>query len=85
MGSKTDGFKTDHLLSECCNNAVRFQPTSNGYSVTAWCQKCGKHIFNGRTEALIALWIGDKNAVIANKGYIPKWSRVKIFELKEET
>lgn len=73
MGSKTDGFKTDHLLSKCCKEAVRFNPISDGYSIESWCSNCGKIVFNGRTETLIALWMGDHEAVIKNKGYTPAW------------
>ena len=84
MGSKNDGFPTDHIKSKCCKGIVRINPTANGYSMTAWCSICGNYVFNGRTEALIALWMGDKEAVIKNKGYIPKWCEIKIFEIKEK-
>ncbi|KKM00462.1 hypothetical protein LCGC14_1804210 [marine sediment metagenome] len=73
MNKKEEGFKTDHLLSKCCQEIVRFRLTSNGYSTEAWCSKCGNYLFTGRTESLIALWMGDKEAVIKNKGYVPSW------------
>lgn len=73
MGSKKDGFKTDYLLSKCCLKPIRFNPTSDGYSLEAWCSDCGKYVFVGRTESLIALWLGDKEAVTKNKGYLPSW------------
>lgn len=77
MGSKTDGFKTDHVLSRCCKEPVRFKSISNGYSLQAWCSKCGNYSFNGRIEALLALWLGNHEAVIKNKGYVPKWVKEK--------
>lgn len=77
MGNKLDGFKTDHLFSKCCKELVRFQTISNGYSLNAWCPKCGNYCFTGRIESLIALWLGDKEAVIKNKGYIPSWMEDK--------
>lgn len=73
MGSKTDGFKSDHLKSNCCQEPIRFNPTSDGYSMEAWCPKCGNYVFTGRTEALISLWMGKMEAVISNKGYVPLW------------
>jgi len=73
MGSKTEGFKTDHILSKCCQAIVRFKPVSEGYSMSAWCSKCDNYLFTGRTESLIALWLGNQEAVIKNKGYIPDW------------
>ncbi|KKN76313.1 hypothetical protein LCGC14_0371650 [marine sediment metagenome] len=73
MGNRKDGFETDHMKSACCNDVVRFKPISDGYSIEAWCQKCGNYVFNGRTETLIALWKGNNEAVIANIGYVPKW------------
>lgn len=73
MGSKKDGFETDYILSKCCKAIVRFRTISEAYSLHAWCSKCGRYVFNGRTESLIALWIGDKEAVIKNKGYVPSW------------
>lgn len=75
MGSKTDGHPCDHIKSKCCNEPVRFRATSYGYSVEAWCSKCGNYVYNGRTEGLIALWLGNLTAVEQNKGYIPKWVR----------
>ena len=75
MDSKTEGFKTDHMKSACCNDIIRFEPLSDGYSISAWCQKCGDYIFNGRTETLLALWLGNNEAVTANIGYVPKWVR----------
>ena len=73
MGSKLDGFKTDHIMSECCQATIRFKPTSDGYSIEAWCSKCGNYIFTGRTESLIAFWLGDFEATLKNKGYVPEW------------
>ena len=70
---RKEGYKTDHLLSKCCQEIVRFEPISDGYSMEAWCSKCGTYCFVGRTESLIALWIGDKEAIIKNKGFIPSW------------
>jgi len=77
MADKNDGFRTDHIKSKCCNAVIRFEPLSNGYSISAWCQKCGNYIFNSRTETLICLWLGDKEAVIKNVGYMPKWVEEK--------
>lgn len=73
MGNKNDGWKTDYILSKCCQEGVRIKPTAEGYSMEAWCSKCGNYVFNGRTESLIALWMGDMKAVIKNKGYTPSW------------
>lgn len=73
MGRKNEGFRMDHSVSKCCKEIIRFKPTADGYSILAWCQKCGNYLFNGRTEALLALWLGDKESVIKNKGYIPSW------------
>lgn len=83
MGNKEEGFKTDHLLSKCCQEIIRFKPTSNGYSIQVWCENCGNYVFNGRTESLIALWIGNKEAIIKNIGFIPSWLE-KIEKDKEE-
>ncbi len=73
MGNKNNGYKTDYILSKCCKKPIRFTTTSYGYSLEAWCSKCGNYIYNGRTESLIALWYGDLKAVIKNKGYTPEW------------
>ena len=81
MGSKSDGFPCDHINSDCCNEPVRFKEVSNGYSMTAWCSKCGNYKFTGRVETLIALWLGNLDAVNKNKGYIPEWIR-KIGKVK---
>ncbi len=78
MGNKKEGFETDHIKSRCCNEIVRFKPTADGYSIEAWCQKCGNYVFNGRTETLIALWLGNTIAVMMNIGYMPKWADEKI-------
>lgn len=78
MGSKDDGFKTDHLLSKCCQEVIRVESISDGYSLNAWCSKCGTYCFAGRTESLIALWIGDTEAVMKNKGFIPSWLKEPI-------
>lgn len=76
MGSKTDGNKCDHLTSKCCKAPVRF--FTNGYSVESWCSECGNYIFTGRIEALLALWYGDKEALLKNKGFIPDLSHLAI-------
>lgn len=75
MGSKTDGHKCDHILSKCCNAPIRFEAKADGYSVDAWCSKCGNYVYTGRTESLIALWLGNFEAVRKNKGYIPEWAK----------
>lgn len=82
MGSKNDGFLCDHLNSKCCKAPIRFITTANGYSVSAWCSKCGNYVYNGRTEGLIALWLGDLKGVIINKGYTPDWITKKISDLR---
>jgi hypothetical protein len=73
MGNKNDGFKCDHLISRCCEKPVRFETKADGYSMTAWCCKCGTYVFTGRSESLLAFWIGDLEAVKKNKGYVPEW------------
>ncbi len=73
MGSKDEGFKMDFSVSKCCQAVIRFKLTSYGYSIHSWCQKCGKYIYNGRTEGLLALWMGDQESVVKNKGYVPSW------------
>jgi len=73
MGNKGDGFPCTHVKSKCCNELIRFRATAEGYSIEAWCPKCGNYKFHGRTEALIALWLGDFEAVKKNKGYTPDW------------
>jgi len=73
MGSKNEGFKMDFSVSKCCQATIRFKPTADAYSIHAWCEKCGHYVFNGRTESLLALWMGDKESVVKNKGYIPSW------------
>ena len=73
MGNKNDGHRCDWIKSECCKGKIRFEALNDGYSIAAWCQKCGNYLFAGRTETLIALWLGDKEAVIKNKGNLPKW------------
>jgi hypothetical protein len=73
MGNKNDGFKCDHLKSKCCNQPIRFEPKSDGYSLDAWCSNCANYVFTGRTESLICLVLGDLDAYKKNKGFIPKW------------
>ena len=73
MESKNEGFKMDHSVSKCCQEIIRFKMVSDGYSISSWCSKCGNYIFNGRTESLLALWMGDKESVVTNKGYLPLW------------
>ena len=73
MGDKNDGYKCDHLNSQCCQKPIRFE-TKNGYSLQAWCSECGKYVFTGRIESLIALKMGDLNAYRLNyNGYNPEW------------
>ena len=83
MGNKEEGFRTDHLQSKCCQEPIRFQPTSEGFSLEAWCSKCGDYSFIGRVESLISFWMGDKESVIKNKGYIPSWLKKEKMEFDE--
>jgi hypothetical protein len=66
-------FRCDHVKSPCCDEPVLFEINYDGHVLRAWCEGCGKYLFNGRSETLIALWLGDKEAVKLNKGYIPDW------------
>ena len=75
MGSKNDGFRCDHLNSICCKAPVRFETSSDGYTTTAWCSECGKYCNTGRTEALIALKLGNLRGYAMNMGYLPHWYR----------
>lgn len=84
MGNKLDGFKCDHLISDCCNAPIRFLTTADGYSINSWCEKCGNYVFNGRTEGLIGLWMGDLEAVIKNKGYVPEWAKDLVIKKIDE-
>lgn len=77
LGSKTDGFKTKHLKSECCNANVRFESYGKGFSIKCWCEECGKYIYNGRIEGLIAFWMGNLKETTLNKGYTPEWINKK--------
>ena len=73
MGSKTDGYECDHLKSSCCNASIRFLVGSDGYTIEAWCETCGNYKVAGRIETLLALYVGDLEAVKKNRGYLPGW------------
>lgn len=78
MGSKTDGNKCKYLLSHCCKSPVRFE-TKSGFSVDAWCEKCGNYVFTGRIEALISLKLGDLQSYRNNyNGFNPDWIKDNI-------
>jgi len=74
LGSRKDGFKCEYLKSRCCDAEIRFE-THNGYSIQVWCSECGNYMFTGRIEGLISLWVGDKKAILRNKGFVPEWSK----------
>jgi hypothetical protein len=73
VDSKLWGYYCDHVKSKCCQAKVRFIGTNDWYSIEVWCEKCGNYKITGRLETLIAFWLGDKEAVIKNKGYLPDW------------
>lgn len=84
MGSKTDGFLCNHLYSDCCQRQVRFISLSNGHSTDVWCPGCGTYLYKGKTEGLIALWLG-KLEIMEEKivGYLPKWLKSLGIRLKD--
>ncbi len=72
MGSKTDGFPIRHIKNPCCYpSPVMF--TFNGNHSLVWCKECGKYFYNKPTQSLIALYMGDFEAVKAWNGYLPDW------------